>query len=413
MKTITVIGGGASGLIASIYAKTRDTEVILLERNSIFGKKILATGNGRCNYWNLDQDLSHYNSSDKSLLESIITKENKDEIMQRFTRMGIFPRIKNGYFYPYSNQAVSVRNALVVEAKRVGVELISDVYVEDIQKEKEKYIVTYNNQTISCDAIIIATGSKAAPKTGSDGNGYHLVHKLNHTVIKPLPALVQLRANTSYLKDWDGIRSDVKITLVSNNKKIKEESGEIQLTNYGISGICIFNLSSLVSRLLDCNQKVSVIINFLPFIQDDAITWLEERNSIVIERNVVELLEGLLNNKLIMVILNICKIDPTKSWEELTTKERKLLAKKLTQFQLDITGTNSFDQAQVCSGGVPLSEINPNTMESIYAPNLYIVGELLDVDASCGGYNLSFAWISGMLAGKGSRRCENVKSKTN
>ncbi len=404
MKKIVVIGGGSSGLIAAIYAKTNNTEVILLERNSVFGKKILATGNGRCNYWNLDQDLSHYNSSNKSLLESIINKENKDEIMQKFTRMGIFPRIKNGYFYPYSNQAISVRNALVVEAKRVGVKLITDAYVDSIEKEDKKFIVAYNNKNMACDAVIIATGSKASPKTGSDGNGYNLVQKLNHTIIKPLPALVQLRANAPFLKDWNGIRSDVKITLVANNEKIKEESGEIQLTNYGISGICTFNLSSLAARLIDKHQKVSVIINFLPLIEEDAFCWLEERNQIVKERSILELLEGLLNNKLITVILNTCKIDEAKSWNELSKQEKIDLVNKLTSFQLDITGTNSFEEAQVCSGGVPLSEINPTTMESIYEENLYIVGELLDVDASCGGYNLSFAWISGMLAGKGSRR---------
>lgn len=404
MKKIVIIGGGSSGLMAAIYAKTDNTEIIILERNSVFGKKILATGNGRCNYWNLDQDLSHYNSSNKFILDSIITKENKDEIMQKFTRMGIFPRIKNGYFYPYSNQAVSVRNALLVEAKRVGVKLISDAYVESIQKESGKFKVAYNNKSIICDAVIIATGSKASPKTGSDGNGYNLVQKLNHTIIKPLPALVQLRANAPFLRDWNGIRSDVEITLIANNKKIKEESGEIQLTSYGISGICTFNLSSFAARLIDQNQFVSVIINFLPLIQDNPISWLEERNKIVKERSILELLEGLLNNKLIKVILNICKIEETKSWNELSKTQKIDLTEKLTCFKLDITGTNSFEEAQVCSGGVPLTEVNPATMESIYEENLYIVGELLDVDASCGGYNLSFAWISGMLAGKGSRR---------
>lgn len=404
MKRIVVIGGGASGLIASIYAKTQNTEVILLERNSTFGKKILATGNGRCNYWNQDQDLSHYNSQDKNLLESIITDENQKEIMDFFTRIGIVPKIKNGYYYPYSNQAISIRNALVVEAKKVGVNLISDAYVDSIKKENKKYTITYNNETISCDAVIVATGSKAAPKTGSDGNGYRLLQNLNHTVIKPLPALVQLRSNATYLKEWNGIRSDVNISLMIDKKIIKEESGEIQLTDYGISGICTFNLSSIASRKLNDQKNVSVLINFLPFLQEVPLPWFEKRNSIVKERSIVELLEGLLNDKLIKVILNICKIPLTKKWDQLANKEKNLLVETLTSLKLDITKTNSFDQAQVCSGGVPLAEIDPVSMESIYDKDLYIVGELLDVDGSCGGYNLSFAWISGMLAGKSSRR---------
>lgn len=404
MKRIVVIGGGASGLIASIYAKTQNTEVILLERNSTFGKKILATGNGRCNYWNQDQDLSHYNSQNKNLLESIITAENQKEIMEFFNRIGIVPKIKNGYYYPYSNQAISIRNALVVEAKKVGVNLISDAYVDSIKKENKKYTITYNNETISCDAVIVATGSKAAPKTGSDGNGYRLLQNLNHTVIKPLPALVQLRSNATYLKEWNGIRSDVNISLMIDKKIIKEESGEIQLTDYGISGICTFNLSSIASRKLNDQKNVSVLINFLPFLQEDFLTWFEKRTSIVKERSIVELLEGLLNDKLIKVILNICKIPLTKKWDQLANKEKNLLVETLTSLKLDITKTNSFDQAQVCSGGVPLAEIDPVSMESIYDKDLYIVGELLDVDGSCGGYNLSFAWISGMLAGKSSRR---------
>lgn len=404
MKRIVVIGGGASGLIASIYAKTQNTEVILLERNSTFGKKILATGNGRCNYWNQDQDLSHYNSQNKNLLESIITAENQKEIMKFFNRIGIVPKIKNGYYYPYSNQAISIRNALVVEAKKVGVNLISDAYVDSIKKENKKYTITYNNETISCDAVIVATGSKAAPKTGSDGNGYRLLQNLNHTVIKPLPALVQLRSNATYLKEWNGIRSDVNISLMIDKKIIKEESGEIQLTDYGISGICTFNLSSIASRKLNDQKNVSVLINFLPFLQEVPLPWFEKRNSIVKERSIVELLEGLLNDKLIKVILNICKIPLTKKWDQLANKEKNLLVETLTSLKLDITKTNSFDQAQVCSGGVPLAEIDPVSMESIYDKDLYIVGELLDVDGSCGGYNLSFAWISGMLAGKSSRR---------
>ena len=403
MKTITVIGGGASGLIASIYAKTSNTQVILLERNSECGKKILATGNGRCNYWNSDQDLKHYNSSTTNLLKKIITEENKNEIMDFFNRIGIIPKIKNGYYYPYSNQAISIKNALITEAKRVGVKIYNDTYIDKIKKENNKYIITYNKKTVISDSVIIATGSKAAPKTGSDGNGYELVKKFSHSIIEPLPALVQLRGEEKYFKDWSGIRSDVKIRLYSDNELIKEETGEIQLTDYGISGICTFNLSRFVSRNIKENKKQYVLINFLPFLEENKLAFFEERNNVVRNRTLSEFLEGLLNNKLVKVLLNISNLDQNKTWSDLNYEEKELLVTNLTNFKLKITGTNSFDQAQVCSGGVPLTEIKIETMESIYNKNLYIVGELLDIDGDCGGYNLSFAWISGMLAGQNSR----------
>ena len=404
MKTITVIGGGASGLVAAIYAKTSATQVILLERNSDCGKKILATGNGRCNYWNSDQDLKHYNSSNKYLLENIITDENKEEIMNFFNRIGIIPKIKNGYYYPYSNQAVSIKNALITEARRLGVQIYNDTYIDSIRRENNKFIINYNKKTIISDSVIVATGSKAAPKTGSDGNGYDLVKKFSHSVIEVLPALVQLRGEEKYFKDWSGIRSDVKISLYSNDDFIKKEEGEIQLTDYGISGICTFNLSRFVSRNLYENKNNYVIINFLPFLEENKISFFEERNELIKGRTLLEFLEGLLNNKLVKVLLNIININSDRKWQDLKYEEKEKLVEIITNFKLEITGTNSFEQAQVCSGGVPLSEIKIKTMESIYQENLYIVGELLDVDGDCGGYNLSFAWISGMLAGLDSRR---------
>ena len=403
MKTITVIGGGASGLIASIYAKTSSTQVILLERNSDCGKKILATGNGRCNYWNSDQDLKHYNSNNKTLLENIITEENKEEIMHFFNRIGIIPKIKNGYYYPYSNQAISIKNALITEAKRIGVQIYTDTYIDSIRKENNKFIITYNKKSIISDSVIIATGSKAAPKTGSDGNGYDIVKRFSHSIIEPLPALVQLRGEENYFKEWAGIRSDVKISLYSNNEFVKEEEGEIQLTDYGISGICTFNLSRFVSRNLKDNKKEYVIINFLPFLEENKMAFFEQRNDLVRGRTLIEFLEGLLNNKLVKVLLNLANINYERKWQDLKYEEKERLVAIITNFKLVITGTNSFEQAQVCSGGVPLTEIKIKTMESIYQENLYIVGELLDVDGDCGGYNLSFAWISGMLAGTDSR----------
>ena len=400
MKKVVIIGGGASGLISSIFAKNKDNEVIILERNSICGKKILATGNGRCNYWNEDQNLRHYNSTSKNLLEKIITLDNQKQIMTLFNRIGIVPKIKNGYYYPTSNQAISIRNALVTEATKLGVKIYQDALVDKVTYSNNKYIVEFNNKKIIADSLIIATGSKASPKTGSTGIGYTLAKSLGHTIIEPLPALVQLVGQGKYFTSWDGIRSDVNVSLYAANKFIKEETGEIQLTNYGVSGICIFNLSRFASAYLKENKKVEVVINFLPWLKEDAITYFDKRTSLMPSRTIFELLEGLLNNKLLNTFLSILKLDESRKWTNMSKQEKINLINILTNFHLPIIDTKSFDNAQVCSGGVDLSEINPNTMESLINKNLYIVGELLDVDGDCGGYNLSFAWISGMLAGK-------------
>ena len=224
---------------------------------------------------------------------------------------------------------------------------------------------------------------------------------MGHSVINPLPALVQLKTTGNYLKEWKGIRTDVKVSLYENDQFIKEETGEIQLTDYGISGICVFNLSRYVSIGLSQSKKEEVKINFLPFLNSE-----EQKLSMLFKNNypIKEQLEGILNNKLVDVILKQTNINENKTYSALSSYEQNLLTKYLTEFKISVIGTNSFDQAQICTGGIPLTEINTTTMESKIIKDLYIVGELLDVDGDCGGYNLSFAWISGILAGKGSRK---------
>ncbi len=403
MKHIVIIGGGAAGLLAANYAKSNNTKVTVLEKNSICGKKILATGNGKCNYWNADQNLEHYHSTNNELLKEIITEENKQEIMSFFEKLGIYPKIKNGYYYPSSNQATTIKDALNKDLIRKNVNIKNNIVVERIEKINNEFKIYTTNEIITADKIIVATGSKASPKTGSDGFGYKLLKRFNHQIIEPLPALVQLKTTGKYLKNWAGIRTDVEVSLYENDTLIKKETGEIQLTDYGISGICIFNLSRYASIGLSNNKKEQVRINFLPFLSNPK----EELNKFISNqpsRSIRTQLEGFLNSKLVDVILTEANIKDTKSYNDLNEQELQKLIQFLTEFKTDIIGTNSFEQAQVCTGGIPLSEINVQTMESKLVKDLYIVGELLDVDGDCGGYNLSFAWISGMLAGIGSAK---------
>ncbi len=404
MKKVVVIGAGASGLVAAIYAKKRYDEVILVEKNEICGKKILATGNGRCNFWNEDQSIEHYRGSEMKKIEEVLSAKNKEEALNFFEKIGIKAKIKNGYYYPFSNQASSMQRALILEATKQKVNIKTSEEVIDIVKKGEKFeIITKSKEKILADLVILATGSKAAPKTGSDGIGYELCKKFGHSINKPMPALVQLKANGKFFKEWEGVRSDVSIFLFENGKKIASEVGEIQLTNYGISGICVFNLSGRVSTGLEKNKKEEVKINFLNGLniknEDEFIKWMEKRDRVLEDRNILEELEGILNYKLAKVLLKLSNINEIEKWKNLSDISKKNLAKNMTGFILNITGTNSFDKAQVCTGGVPIEEIDVNTMESKKQKGLFITGELLDVDGDCGGYNLEWAWITGIIAG--------------
>lgn len=399
METVVIIGGGASGIVSAIKAKNDNNKVIVLERNSNCLKKLLMTGNGKCNYYNDIQSIDKYYSQNMDIVDEIINDDNMKMVIDFFDKMGIVYKKRNGYYYPFSNQATTIKDALLYEAVKVGVILKCDCLVKDIIIDNCFKIIT-EDENIICDKLIIATGSCAYPKTGSDGMGYSFLKKMGHTIIKPLPALVPLISNFKYSKEWAGIRSDVVLSLYEDNEFISSEAGEVQLTDYGISGICTFNLSHIVTRGLDNNKEEIIKINFVPFIDENVFDWLNNYCSLDSNKSIYECLEGFLNNKLVSVILKSCGISFDKKYIDLSLDEKNKLVEYLESFPLKIDGVKSFDFSQVCNGGVSLLEINPKTFESLIIPNLYITGELLDINGICGGYNLTIAWLSGLLAGK-------------
>lgn len=397
MSKIVVVGAGASGVVAAIYA-SKNNDVILLDKNEDICKKILITGNGRCNYFNSDQSLRHYHSSNNDLIKELINDENINKLNNLFDSLGIIPQIKNGYYYPYSNQAKSIKEVLLSKLKECNVKFINNYDVKDIKKENNKFII---NNDIVCDKLIMSTGGKSYPKTGSDGFGYKILENFGHKINNVLPALVSVKANEKYLKKLDGVRSAVRASLYENNKFIKYENGEVQLTDYGLSGICIFNLSGYISRGLINNNKEEIELNFLPFIDSkiDFYNWIENRNK-VLNKNIYSLFETVLNNKVIDIILELSNIDKNSSYDSLTSKQKEDLANNIISHKFTIINTNSFDKAQVTLGGVHLNDINLNTMESKIVKDLYITGELLDIDGDCGGYNLTLAFLTGILSGE-------------
>ncbi len=393
---IVIIGAGASGLVAGYFAKNGSNNVTILERFNKSAKKILVTGNGRCNYWNEDFNNNHFHSTNQNFIKEVNTLKNRNEVLDFFNTIGIVPTIKNGYYYPMSKEASSVRDALLYNTLFNNVNIIANSNVKDIKKDNNRFIIKYNdNESIVADKVIIATGSNSYYK--DENLGYKFCKKLGHNIIKVMPSLVQLTGVGNYFKQWAGVRNSAKVEIYVDNNLEKTEEGEIMLTDFGVSGICIFNLSGIANRALDEDKEVYLRINFLPEI-NNLRDFLDERSKHVID-NLEGFLESLLNHKLIATILNKNQLTG-KKWNDLSEYEKIILVNELSNFKLEISGSKSFIDSQVCTGGVDTSEINPKTFESKICKGLYIVGEVLDVDGDCGGYNLGFAWLSGMIAGK-------------
>lgn len=396
MCDIVIIGGGVSGIVSAIKSFNGRNRITILERNDKCLKKLLLTGNGRCNYFNDDTSISNYHSMREDLLDKVINSDNMSRVLDFYNELGIIPKIKNGYYYPFSNQASTVRDALMFEVMKLGISIKYNYLVEKIERSNNKFII---NDSIVCDKVIIATGSCSYPKTGSDGMGYDFLRKFGHNIIKPLPALVQLNSDFKYCRELSGIRSDVILSLYEDDEFISSSVGEVQLTDYGISGICTFNLSHFVTRGLDVGKKEVIRVNFLPFIKDNYMEWFNTYSNKHNDKNIYMLLCNILNYKLVKVILKVCSIDNETYYNELDYNSRSLLIDNLTNFKFNIVSTKDFNFSQVCNGGVSLYEVNLSTFESLIVDGLYITGEVLDINGNCGGYNLICAVISGILVG--------------
>lgn len=383
---IIIIGSGASGLAAGISLLRCGYDVTILERNNISGKKLLLTGAGRCNFFNSDQNIVHYHSSDKDILAKIITSDNIHLVEDFITSLGIVPKVKDGYYYPFANQAYNMKELLERTYLDLGGKIKYNYLVEKIEKKNSLFLI---NDNISCDKLILATGSKAYKMTGSDGIGYQLAKKFNHHIVKVLPSLTSLITREKI--NLKGVRVDAKVTLYEDGVKVREELGQVQFTDYGLSGICIFNLSYYAVKGLNKNKKEVITIDLMPFM--DKVSFKNKK--------VYDLLLGFLPNKMIDYILKTLDISKDVYYEDLSNDKKQELTKILKEMEFNITSYKEFDFSQVCSGGVSLREINPLTMESIFVKNLYIIGELLDVNGDCGGYNLTFAFLSGILTSRG------------
>ena len=440
MNKLAIIGGGASGMMAAISAASDGAKVILIEQKELPGKKILVTGNGRCNYTNLYQTPECYRSDQPEFAWKILEQFPAEQAVEFFQQAGIFPKDRNGYLYPNSDQAASVREVLEMEVRRLGVELHTETVCKKILPVKQGFKIQTDKGIFSADKVILCAGSKAAPQTGSDGSGYALAKGLGHSLVPVLPALVQLKCGGKFFKNLAGVRANGKVSLcvkeTENNissrqakmecpntaeKRTKEndegslsmkkqqtqmiclaeDTGELQLTAYGISGIPVFQVSRYAARALYEKKEVFAFLDFMPEMsKEEFYSYLENRAKMRPEKTAEEFFTGLFHKKLADLWIKFAKIPKTKQAGDFTEQELQHLTWLIKEFKVAVTGTNSFDQAQICCGGVDTREVDEATLESKIVPGLYFAGELLDVDGICGGYNLTWAWSSGFVAGR-------------
>lgn len=410
-KRIFIIGGGASGMAAAFWAARAGADVTILEHMDKVGKKLLSTGNGRCNLTNGYMAGQCFRSDEPDFPMKVIERFGFQDTIKWFSQMGLEVKERQGYYYPVSDQASAVLDVLRMSLNELGVKVLCGFSVTSIKRtpdgiwqiagtsgKRESGQTT--KEILYGNCVILAAGSKAAPSTGSDGSGYELAKSLGHRVIRPLPALVQLRCQGNYYKQLAGVRTDAMLTLYAEDREEAKERGELQLTDYGLSGIPVFQISRYASKALEAKKKVVVKTDFFPDrTPEETRRFLDKRKKRFPERACGDFLTGLLNKKLSLVLLKLSGIRLGEPCSSITRGQMDILCRQLKGYQALVQSVNPFSNAQVCCGGVDTREMNPETLESRIQKGLYITGELLDVDGICGGYNLQWAWATGSLAG--------------
>ena len=393
MKTeIAVIGGGASGMMAAITARKSGKEVIILERKDRILKKVLITGNGRCNITNVNANISNYFGKNISSVENILNSFNPQDTMDFFNGLGIICNEENrGKVYPLSGQASSVVDALRFEAERLGIRIETEFYVRKIEKEGFKFkIYSEDRKKIEAGRVIIAAGGQSYPELGSNGSGFELAKELGHSVTRLSPSIVQLKTEKNQVKGLQGIKTDAAVTAYGDNKKICTYDGELLFTDYGISGNVVFN----ISFVMPLYKNVEFEIDFMEkFDYNELYEMLKERKRILSHLTMENYFNGMINKKLGQFLSKVSGIEKlSKPVKDLNDSEIRKLCTVLKKYRVKILDTTGFKNAQVTAGGVSLNEVNTETLESGIVKGLYFSGEVLDVYGECGGFNLQWAW---------------------
>lgn len=416
-----IVGGGPSGMTAALWCARGGQRALLLDRCDRIGKKILVTGNGKCNLTNMRQQPESYRGETPEKIAAVLSAFDMEDTMEFFRRLGILTRNKDGYVYPYNEQAAAVRAAFEsAVCSCPWLDVLTEISVTGVRKTAEGFLVSAESfltekrqgkdrsgQVINtvrrqfvCRSLIIASGGMAGNKLGCDGSGYPLAKALGHHIIKPLPALTALKSSAPFLKKLSGVRNQAGINLLVDHKEVCREMGELQWTDYGISGVAIFQISRFAILALEEKKDVRLLLDFMPEYSEREVSGLLQAcQKSCAYKNYKELLCGILPAKLVPVILREASLEPDRPAIEATEKVFQHLAAVIKAFPLRISGYKGYEKAQVTRGGIDMTELSEK-LESRICPGLFFAGEVLDVDGTCGGYNLQWAFSSGSVAGK-------------
>lgn len=413
-----IAGGGPSGMTAALQCARKGQRVLLIDRGDRIGKKILVTGNGKCNLTNVKQNLECYRGEDPKKISKILSAFGQQNAMELFHQLGICTREKNGYIYPYNEQAAAVRDAF--ECAIVSNENISiwtESSVTGVQKEKQNFLIFVKNHTqakekkLLCKSFIIATGGLAGIKLGCNGTGYAIAKAMGHHIVPPYPALTALKSAAPFLKKINGVRNQAAITLLVDGKEVCKERGELQWTAYGISGVAVFQISRYAVVALEEKKQVCLSLDFMPdYTEKQTEEILLSCCKTCSYKTYEQLLCGILPAKLVPIVLREASIQMEKRVHTPSTTQIHNLVKAIKTFCLRISGYVGYEKAQVTRGGVDMKEVS-SELESVLCEGLFFAGEVLDVDGTCGGYNLQWAFSSGSVAGQAAwKRNQKINS---
>lgn len=388
--------------MAAIIAAREGANVTLYEHNQSVAKKILASGNGRCNIINTTATSDDYFGTHPDFVTYALEQLPFSDFIPFCHSIGLLLDVKeDGRCYPLSNEAKSVLNALNSAAKNANVSILIDINVTGLTKNKENFFLHCDDKKIAYDKVLIATGSEAAPQLGACDSGYRLASAFGHKIIPTYPSLVQLHLNSKIHSKMAGVKTFAQVTLYVNNKEVEKIQGDILFASYGISGLAILDISQKASLALLNNQNVMLSINLLPRFKPEELSDILHKLIHSVPHHTLEtVLGGLLPAKTVPYLCEAVVINPAKILSMITAKEIVKLTQLIQNWKFEVNGTHGFKHAEVSGGGVATKEVNSETMESKLVKGLYFAGEVLDIVGRRGGYNFNFAWASGMIAGK-------------
>lgn len=406
---VAVVGAGASGMMAGICALRRNRTVVMIDALKVPGKKLKATGNGKCNYTNRNMDPELFHGHDRDFIRSVLGRFGNPECERFFMDLGVLPVEKKGYVYPANGSAQYFTELLFGHFKRGGGVFEPGLTVQDIERMKGRFYLTTSGKPIEAKKVIIACGGKAGKSAVDISGGYKLLFDMGHHIYDPLPSLCAIclrryggRPSAElFMLSWAKVRTNGKITVFVDGKEEGSDTGELQLTDYGISGIPAFQLSGICSRALKEGKRVKVFIDFFPqYTEEYLLDYVKHIIEINDFSTYSEVFSGFVHDRLLAGIFNYSGISynaPVKNKDDMSIPAK--LIHSLKSLESNAVDTVVFAHAQVTAGGVDTKEIDPETMESRLCPGIYITGEIMDVDGPCGGYNLQWAWSTGFIAG--------------